>query len=208
MSTTELFRRSLSDTSINRTVPLWSIVVDWIVAMGVSAETLSPKCDTSERARLRAVLIMIVNNNRAHHRHLPDVTRALHRLDARHRHHPRATRRPGRRERLSINHKHAHVRDWHLIPVARLQFIIRIGRSSLPVRGFDRPDFINTWRQGKRSSKRAPASTHMGSPPPGIVMVIIRISRTFARRRLRSVLIYNPRAEASHVIDNISGSRR
>jgi len=48
--------------------------------MGVSAEALSSKCDTSERARLRAMLIMIVNNNRVRHRRLPDVMRALYRL--------------------------------------------------------------------------------------------------------------------------------
>lgn len=54
--------------------------------MGVSTlfllfTSLNPKCDMSERARLRSVLIMIVNNNRARHRRLPDVTRASHRLD-------------------------------------------------------------------------------------------------------------------------------
>lgn len=80
-----------------------------IVAMGVSAEALSPKCDTSERARLRAVLIMIVNNNRAHHRRLPDVTRALYRPGYIYTIINGATstvRSTG--ERLSINHKHAH----------------------------------------------------------------------------------------------------
>lgn len=66
------------------------------------------------------------------------LPRALHRLDV-----TPPTRRDGldRRERLSINHKHAHVRDRLLIRVdVRLQFIIRVGPAA-SARGFDRRGF-------------------------------------------------------------------
>lgn len=142
-----------------------------IVAMGVSAEALSPKCDTSERAKLRTVLIMIVNNNRARHRRLPDVTRALYRPRyIQHHHRIGATpmvRSTG--ERLSINHKHAHAHNRLLIRVARLQFIIRVGRSYTRRRacGFDRPDFINTVAT-TRANARVSANSRecaRGAPP-------------------------------------------
>lgn len=106
-----------------------------IVAMGVSAEALSSKCDTSERARLRTVLIMIVNNNRARHRRLPDVTRALYRL----RTPPSAQNQRRRLDRrgsdyLSIISTHTHVHNWLLI-LRRVATVYYSRRPIVPAGG-------------------------------------------------------------------------
>ena len=139
--------------------------------MGVSARKrgLSPKCDTSKHARLCAVLIMIVNNNRARHRRLPDVMRALRclrtyptigttpdRLDA---------RRLDRRESdyLSIISTHTHtIGFWFARRTVTVYYSRRVivpgARRRGRACGFDRPDFINTvatMRANTQASERA-----------------------------------------------------
>lgn len=94
-----------------------------------------------ERARLRTVLIMIVNNNRARHRRLPDVTRALYRLRT-----PPSAQRLDRRENdyLSIISTHTHTIGFWFASHSYSLLFASGDRTRRRACGFDRLDFINT----------------------------------------------------------------
>lgn len=190
-----------------------------IVAMGVSAEALSPKCDTSERAKLRTVLIMIVNNNRARHRRLPDVTRALYRLGT----YTTIGATPTVRstgERLSINHKHAHAHNRLLIRVAHSYSLLFASDDPVPAGGpVDLTGRISLTRrrQRERTCERANSReyTHVArrAIPRALSRIVTVIRRylgcSFNGHSVHSGLIYNAYTpEVSLMIDNISGSRR